>query len=345
MLPCNVLSMRKILVTGGLGYIGSHTVVELHNSGYTPIIVDNLSNSQLSVLDGIATILDHKPTFYEGNFADDKLVSQIIRDNNVSGVIHFAAYKSVNDSISKPLDYYQNNVAGFINLLDCLKKHSVSNLVFSSSCTVYGEPDKLPITESAPFKPAESPYGSSKQMCETILKDAQKAGDVKSAISLRYFNPIGAHESGQIGELPLGVPANLVPFVAQTASGTRQSLTIHGNDYSTPDGTCIRDYIHVVDLAKAHVKAIELLAHKPNFYDAVNIGTGAGTSVLEVVNQFMEVNNVTVPYTIGPRRPGDIVSIYASTTKANKTLNWEAQLSVKNALKDVWRWQQYLEKA
>lgn len=336
--------MRKILVTGGLGFIGSHTVVELHNSGFSPIIVDNLSNSRLSVLDRITDVIKNEPIFYEGDFADTTLLNNIIKDHELSGVIHFAAYKAVGESISKPLDYYQNNVAGFINLLNCLKDNEISNLVFSSSCTVYGEPDKLPITESAPFKPAESPYGASKQMCEVILKDAQKAGDLKSAISLRYFNPIGAHKSGKIGELPIGVPANLVPFVAQAASGARQSLTVYGDDYPTPDGTCIRDYIHVVDLAKAHVKAIELLTNKTSFYDTVNIGTGKGTSVLEIINQFMLTNHVTVPYTIGARRPGDIVSIYASTTKANKLLDWSAKLSIEDALKDVWRWQQSLQK-
>lgn len=223
-----------------------------------------------------------------------------------------------------------------------MKNNNINNLVFSSSCTVYGEPDKLPITESAPFKPAESPYGASKQMCEIILKDAQKANNIKSAISLRYFNPIGAHSSGKIGELPIGVPANLVPYVTQTAAGLRKQLVIHGNDYSTKDGTCIRDYIHVVDLAKAHVKALKLLTNKTNFYDAINIGTGKGTSVLEIINQFTQVNHTKLPYIVGPRRPGDIVKIYANTTKANKLLNWSTELSVKDALKDAWRWQQTL---
>lgn len=331
---------QVILVTGGLGYIGSHTVVELNTNGFTPIILDNLSNSKLSVLDGLTSILKNKPMFYEGDFADSKLLNEIISTHNISGVIHFAAYKAVAESVSKPLNYYQNNVAGFINFLNVLSENNISNLVFSSSCTVYGEPDKLPITESAPFKSAESPYGASKQMCEIILKDAQRAKNIKSAISLRYFNPIGAHKSGLIGELPLGIPANLIPYVAQTASKIRKEIIINGNDYPTVDGTCIRDYIHVVDLAKAHVKALDLLFKNNEFYDAVNIGTGKGTSVLEIINQFMDVNHVNVPYKIGPRRIGDIVEIYASTSKANNQLNWSAELSVKEALADVWRWQQ-----
>lgn len=334
---------KTILVTGGLGFIGSHTVVELHNSGYNPVIVDNLSNSRLSVLDGISSLINTKPNFYKGDYADTTLLNKIFNEHRISGVIHFAAHKAVGESITKPLAYYQNNVAGFINLLNSLSKNKINNLVFSSSCTVYGEPDKLPITELAPFKPAESPYGASKQMCEIILKDAQHAGSIKSAISLRYFNPIGAHKSNKIGELPIGVPANLVPYVSQAAAGIRDMLTINGSDYPTPDGTCIRDYIHVVDLAKAHVKALELLANKPDFYDAINVGTGKGTSVLEIINQFMDVNKVDVPYKIGPRRSGDIVKIYASTTKANQLLNWKAQLSVKQALKDMWGWQQTLK--
>lgn len=333
---------QTVLVTGGLGFIGSHTVVELYKNGYTPIIVDNLSNSKLSVLDGLASILGNKPILYKADFANKEQISQIINKHQISSMVHFAAHKAVNESINNPLNYYQNNVAGFINLLDALAKAKVNNLVFSSSCTVYGEPDKLPITESAPFKPAESPYGATKQMCEQILKDTQRAGSIKSAISLRYFNPIGAHQSAKIGELPLGVPANLVPFVAQSAAGIRSGLTIYGDDYPTPDGTCIRDYIHVVDLAKAHVKALNLLYKNDTFYDAVNIGTGRGVSVLELIKQFSAVNNVTVPYKIGPRRSGDIVKIYASTTKANKLLGWKAELTIQDALKDVWRWQQNL---
>lgn len=334
---------KTILITGGLGFIGSHTVVELHKSGYIPIVIDNLSNSKLSVLDGLDSILKTKPIFYKGDFANRKLLDEIIAKHKISGVIHFAAYKAVDESINKPLDYYQNNVAGFINFLKVLSLNKINNIVFSSSCTVYGEPDKLPITELAPFKPAESPYGASKQMCEIILKDTQQAKLIKTAIALRYFNPIGAHKSGKIGELPIGVPANLVPFVAQTAIGLRKQLTVYGNDYPTPDGTCIRDYIHVVDLAKAHVKALELLANKPNFYDAVNVGTGKGTSVQEIIDTFMLVNKADVPHKVGSRRSGDIVEIYADTSKANKLLGWKAELTVQDALKDAWNWQQNLK--
>lgn len=331
---------KNILVTGGLGFIGSHTVVELFNSGYTPIIIDDLSNSRASVLDGIASIINNKPTFINGDFANTKLLNDIIKQHQISGVIHFATFKAVGESTKKPLDYYHNNVAGFINLLDSLNKNQVSNIVFSSSCTVYGEPDSLPITEDAPFKPAESPYGATKQMCEIILKDSFLSGLIKTALALRYFNPIGAHPSSKIGELPLGTPANLVPFVTQTAIGIRPQLTINGDDYDTPDGTCIRDYIHVIDLAKAHVKALDLLQSKSKFYDAVNIGAGKGASVLEVIKSFESINKVKVPYVIGSRRSGDIVEIYADTTKANKLLGWKAQQNLKDALRDAWHWQQ-----
>ncbi len=335
---------QNILVTGGLGFIGSHTVVELINSGYTPIIVDNLSNSQASVLQGITAITKTMPKFVEGDYADHKLLDKLIKKNKIEGIIHFAAFKAVEESTNKPLDYYQNNVAGLINLLQILNQNNISNVVFSSSCTVYGEPDTLPVTENAPFKPAESPYGATKQMCETILKDSFSAGLIKTAISLRYFNPIGAHPSSKIGELPLGTPANLVPFVTQTAIGQRRQLTIYGDDYPTPDGTCIRDYIHVVDLAKAHVKALELLQQKSKFYDAINVGTGKGASVLEVINTFEKVNKTNVPHIIGPRRTGDIIEIYADTTKANKLLNWRASLTLSDALQDAWHWQQQLGK-
>lgn len=331
---------KNILVTGGLGFIGSHTVVELISSGYNPIIIDDLSNSKASVLQGITDITKTSPQYIQGNFADLDILNSIFKKYHISGVIHFAAFKAVGESSVKPLDYYQNNVANFITLLQALSQHRVSNLVFSSSCTVYGEPDNLPITEESPFKPAESPYGATKQMCETILKDSYSAGLVKSAVSLRYFNPIGAHPSGRIGELPIGTPANLVPYVTQTASGIRPELTVNGDDYDTQDGTCIRDYIHVVDLAKAHVKALDTLLNNQNFYDAINIGTGKGASVLEIINTFESVNNIKVPYKIGPRRPGDIIEIYADTSKANKVLHWKSTLSLGDALKDAWHWQQ-----
>lgn len=331
---------KNVLVTGGLGFIGSHTVVELISSGYNPIIIDDLSNSRDSVLQGITDITKTPPQFIQGNFADSNILNDIFKKYDITGVIHFAAFKAVGESSAKPLDYYQNNVANFITLLRTLAQHRVSNLVFSSSCTVYGEPDNLPITEESLFKPAESPYGATKQMCETILKDCYSAGLIKSAVALRYFNPIGAHPSGKIGELPIGTPANLVPYVTQTASGIRPELTVNGDDYDTPDGTCIRDYIHVVDLAKAHVKALDTLLNNQNFYDAINIGTGKGASVLEIINTFESVNNIKVPYKIGPRRPGDIIEIYADTSKANKILHWKSTLSLGDALKDAWHWQQ-----
>lgn len=336
---------QKILVTGGLGFIGSHTVVELHNAGYDPIIIDNLSNSNIRVLNQLAHIIGSKPAFYQADFTDPKVLARIFSEHKITGVIHFAAYKAVNESITKPLAYYQNNVVGLVTLLQSMQHHSINSLVFSSSCTVYGEPDMLPITESAPFKPATSPYGASKQMCEQIIKDTTRANPSLKALSLRYFNPIGAHPSGLIGELPIGVPANLMPFISQAAAGLRDELTVNGDDYKTPDGTCIRDYIHVVDLAKAHVKALTVLTKKTSFYDAINIGTGKGTSVLEAINTFQSVNNVRVPYRIGPRREGDIENIYADVSKSKQVLGWEAEKSLADAVKDAWNWQQKLSQS
>ncbi|MCA9330282.1 UDP-glucose 4-epimerase GalE, partial [Candidatus Saccharibacteria bacterium] len=287
--------MKNILVTGGLGFIGSHTTVELSNAGYTPIIIDNLSNSNINVLDGISKIIGTKPKFYQGNYQDEKLLDRVLTDNKIDGVIHFAAYKAVGESIDKPLDYYQNNVAGLITLLSSLLDNNVEHFVFSSSCTVYGEPDRVPITEEAPIKPATSPYGATKQIDEIILKDTTLASSLK-VIALRYFNPIGAHNSALIGELPKGTPANLVPYITQAAAGLRDKLTVNGNDYPTPDGTCIRDYIHVVDLAHAHLKALEFATkQKQSYYDVFNLGTGNGSSVLEVINNFQHVTGVNVP--------------------------------------------------
>lgn len=336
---------QKILVTGGLGFIGSHTVVELHNADYEPIIIDNLSNSNIQVLDQLAQIIGSKPTFYQADFTDPQALARMFSEHKITGVIHFAAYKAVNESITKPLAYYQNNVVGLVTLLQSMQQHSINSLVFSSSCTVYGEPDKLPITESAPFKPATSPYGASKQMCEQIIKDTTRANPSIKAFSLRYFNPIGAHPSGLIGELPIGVPANLMPFITQAVAGLRKELTVNGDDYQTPDGTCIRDYIHVVDLAKAHVKALSVLTQKTTFYDAINIGTGKGTSVLEAINTFQSVNNVRVPYRIGPRREGDIENIYADVSKSEQVLGWKAEKSLADAVKDAWNWQQKLSQS
>ena len=335
--------MKKILVTGGCGYIGSHTVVELIKAGYKPVILDNFCNSDFSVLKGIKNITKTNVPLYEGNYDDKKLLEKIIEEENIEGVIHFAAFKAVGESVDKPLEYYENNVAGFITLLDSLKKLSVKNIVFSSSCTVYGEPESLPVTEKSLVKPAESPYGATKQMGETILKDSVKAQKLH-ALALRYFNPIGAHPTGLIGELPLGVPANLIPFVMQTAAGLRNGLTIHGNDYPTPDGTCIRDYIHVVDLAKAHIKALEYISKQniDHFFDVINVGTGSGSSVLDVINTFKRVCHVDLSYKTGPRRSGDIASIYADVTKANEVLGWRSEKTLADSLIDAWRWQQTL---
>jgi len=338
--------MKNILVTGGAGFIGSHTVVELVDSGYTPVILDNFSNSNPSALEGIKNIAKTDVSFYEGDYQNTELLRDIIKKEKIDGVIHFAAFKAVGESIQKPLDYYQNNVAGLIVLLRVLNETNVQNLVFSSSCTVYGEPYSLPVTEESPIKPAESPYGSTKQMDETIIRDATRAQKLH-AIALRYFNPIGANSSGLIGELPIGTPANLVPFVTQTAAGLRKELTIYGNDYPTTDGTCVRDYIHVVDLAKAHIKALEYITRQKSdhFYNVINVGTGQGSSVLDVIKTFEKVNNIKLAYKIGPRRDGDIVSTFADVTKAKEKLNWQTELTLADALKDAWNWQKNIRQA
>lgn len=337
--------MKNILVTGGTGFIGSHTVVELFSAGYQPIIIDNFSNSERSVLDGIAKISGYQPIFYEGDFQDKKLLAKILTSHKIDGVIHFAAYKSVGESVEKPLKYFQNNVAGLVTLLEVLEQHKVKHLVFSSSCTVYGEADKLPLTESAPVKLPASPYGATKQMGEQIIKDTTYASKNLRSLSLRYFNPIGAHPSAFIGELPIGRPMVLVPFIAQTVAGWWPELNVFGDDYPTPDGTTIRDYIHVVDLAKAHVKALEYIAgQKPGFYDVINIGTGKGNSVLELIKAFEKVTGQKVPYKIGSRRPGDVVAAYAGVKKSKTKLDWQAEKTLADALEDAWRWQQTLKK-
>ncbi len=337
--------LKKILVTGGTGFIGSHTVVELLNAGYEPVIIDNLHNSDKHVVDQIKKITGTKPAFYEDDYTNKNKLLRIIERDRIDGVIHFAAYKAVDESIKKPLSYYQNNVGGLLTLLDCMNSRNIKAFVFSSSCTVYGEPDKLPITEESPLKPATSPYGASKQIGEQIIQDSVRVSNHLSALSLRYFNPIGAHQSGLIGELPRGTPANLIPFVTQTAAGLRSSVTVYGNNYPTRDGTCIRDYIHVVDLAQAHIRALELaFAKSAGFYDTVNIGTGKGNSVLEIIETFEKVNKILVPHKFGPRRPGDIVSIYANVKKAESLLNWRARLTLEDALRDAWRWQQNITK-
>ena len=331
----------KILVTGGLGFIGSHTVVELQNEGFEVIIIDDLSNSRIEVLDGITSITGIKPDFVQMDLKDKSLVAAFFKDNDIEGVIHFAASKAVGESVDKPLKYYENNITTLIYLLQEMSKRDVNNFIFSSSCTVYGQADELPITENAPIKPAESPYGNTKQIGEEIIKDTCRVNDL-NAIALRYFNPIGGHDSIKIGELPIGVPQNLIPFVTQTAAGIRKELAIFGDDYPTPDGTAVRDYIHVVDLAKAHISALQRLLDKRNKekMEFFNIGTGKGSSVLDVVNAFEKVSNVTLNYKIVGRREGDIVSAYADTSLANNVLGWKTVLTLEDALDSAWKWQQ-----
>lgn len=335
---------NTILVTGGAGYIGSHTVVELIKEGFKPIIVDNFCNSEKSVLQGIEKITGHKVELFEGDCTEKSFMSKVFEQTKPQGVIHFAAYKAVGESVEKPLEYYRNNIVSMIVLLEVMHDHSCNQLVFSSSCTVYGTPEKLPVTEETPTQKAASPYGNTKQVSEDIISDTVKTKNGLAAVALRYFNPIGAHPSGLIGELPIGVPNNLVPFVTQTAAGWRDRLTVFGNDYNTPDGSNIRDYIHVVDLAKAHVKTIEYLSDKNNFYDAINVGTGHGTSVLEIVESFEKVTGQKLNYKIGDRRDGDVEQIYASVDKSKRVLGWQTELTAEDALADAWRWQQTLPK-
>lgn len=335
--------MKKILVTGGLGYIGSHTVVELQNEGYDVVIIDNLSNTTIEVLDKITSITGIKPEFEQIDLKNKKDIQDFFKKYTLDGIIHFAASKAVGESVEQPLLYYENNITTLTYLLQEMNANDVHNFIFSSSCTVYGQADKLPITEDAPTKPAESPYGTTKKMGEIIIEDTSKVTDIK-AIALRYFNPIGAHETAIIGELPLGIPQNLIPYVVQTAAGIRECLSIFGNDYPTPDGTAIRDYIHVVDLAKAHIAALNrLLKNKnKNKCEFFNIGTGKGSSVLEVVNAFENATGKKVNYKIVDRRLGDITAAYADTTLANKELGWKAELGLEKALRSSWKWQENL---
>lgn len=330
-----------ILVTGGLGFIGSHTVVCLIEAGYRPIILDNLSNSDLSILEGIEAITGKSPVFFRGDVNDAEVYKTLFEQFDISAVIHFAAFKAVGESVEKPLMYYRNNVGGLIQLLDAMNKYKIYNLVFSSSCTVYGEPDHVPVTENEPIKKATSPYGATKQMCENILGDLYWC----NTQCLRYFNPVGAHPSGKIGELPLGTPNNLVPFITQTAAGLRDQLTIFGDDYNTPDGTNIRDFIHIMDLAEAHVVAVErLLQEKQNSqFEVFNIGTGIGYSVREVLQTFEKVNGVRVPHHTGPRRTGDVVQVWADTHRANNVFGWSAKRNLESMMKDAWNWQLHLK--
>ncbi len=335
--------MDKILVTGGLGFIGSHTVVELQKEGYEVVIIDDLSNSSISVLDGITSISGKTPIFEKLDLKDRAGVEAFFKEHNdVKGVIHFAASKAVGESVEDPLLYYENNINTLVYILKELKKLPSAGFIFSSSCTVYGQADELPITENAPVKQAESPYGNTKQIGEEIISDTCKVTPSLKAIALRYFNPVGAHESGEIGELPIGVPQNLLPFITQTGIGLREQLSVFGDDYPTPDGTCIRDYIHVVDLAKAHVIALGRLLQNKNKsnFETFNLGTGTGSSVLEVVKAFENVSGKQLNYQIVGRREGDIISAYADTTKANNELGWKTELTLDDAMRSAWKWEQ-----
>ena len=343
----NYSDMARILVTGGTGYIGSHTVVELMQQGYDVVIVDNLSNSNLAVLDGIQGIVGKQPAFEQVDCNDYAAMDKVFgKYTDIVAVIHFAASKAVGESVEKPLMYYRNNIGSLITLLELMKLHQVQNVVFSSSCTVYGQPtpEHLPVDETAPIQPALSPYGNTKQINEEIIRDEAHADDNLHATILRYFNPIGAHPSALIGELPNGVPNNLLPFVTQTAAGIRKELKVFGDDYNTPDGSCIRDYIYVVDLAKAHVKAVERMLTKQaaEQVEIFNLGTGRGLSVLEIVNTFMQVTGVNIPYQIVGRREGDIEQVWANPEKANKVLGWKADTPVGDVLLSAWNWEKKL---
>jgi UDP-glucose 4-epimerase len=332
--------MKKILVTGGLGFIGSHTVVELQQAGYEVVIIDNLYNSKIEVLDSITSITSIKPSYFNIDLRNKIAVEDFFKNNKIDGIIHFAASKAVGESVKNPLLYYENNISTLVYLLKEMKKHKLSNFIFSSSCTVYGQADELPITENAPTKPAESPYGNTKQIGEEIIRESCKANGLK-AIALRYFNPIGAHETANIGELPIGVPQNLIPFVTQTAAGIRKELSVFGDNYPTKDGTAVRDYIHVVDLAKAHIAALERLLKNNNKkdFEVFNVGTGTGSSVLEVIQAFEKVSKTKLNYKIVGRREGDITSAYADTALAKVELGWETEKTLDEALLAAWQWQ------
>ena len=333
--------MKKVLVTGGLGYIGSHTVVELQNSGYEVVIIDNLSNSSEEVLDNIENITHKRAQFENLDLREKDKVSDFFKRNiDIDGIIHFAASKAVGESVVNPLLYYENNVSTLVYLLQESQKTNINRFIFSSSCTVYGEPDAVPIDENAPIKKATSPYGNTKQISEEIIHDTCAASQLQS-IALRYFNPIGAHETSEIGELPIGVPLNLVPFITQTAAGIREQLSVFGDDYPTPDGSCVRDYIHVVDLAKAHVIALERLLNKNNKerFEVFNLGTGRGCSVLEVIHAFEKVTGEKLNYKIEGRRSGDVISVYADTNLANEELGWKTEKTMEEALGSAWNWE------
>lgn len=334
-----------VLVTGGTGYIGSHTAVELINAGYAVVIVDNLCNSRIEVLDGIEAITGVRPAFENFDLCDSAKTDNFFRKYPaIKAIIHFAALKAVGESVEKPLEYYHNNLGSLMNILKAMREFKVANMVFSSSCTVYGQPDVLPVTEQAPIKEANSPYGNTKQIAEEIIRDTLKATAGINSIALRYFNPVGAHPSGLIGELPLGVPLNLVPFVTQTAYGLREELKVFGNDYNTPDGTCIRDYINVVDLAKAHVVAITRMLQGQNkaAFELFNLGTGNGLTVLDVITTFEKANSLKLNYRIVGRREGDVEKVWADTSFANNELGWKAETPIAETLQSAWKWEQYI---
>lgn len=338
--------MSKVLVTGGTGFIGSHTCVELIQNGYEVVIVDDLSNSKFEIINRIEKISGKRPVFYQHDLSDEAQVKELFaKEKGIDSIIHFAASKAVGESVQLPLKYYRNNVGSLLYLLEAMKENNIPVIVFSSSCTVYGQPDILPVTERTPFKPAESPYGNTKQICEEILRDTCQAEANIRAISLRYFNPVGAHESTLIGELPQGVPNNLIPFITQAALGMRKELLVFGDDYDTIDGSAVRDYIHVVDLAKAHVIALNRMLHakSKSKYEFFNLGTGKGLSVLEIINAFERVNKVQLNYRIVERRPGDIEKIYADTSYANDELGWKAELGIEPMMESAWKWQLHLK--
>ncbi|HEY1037034.1 MAG TPA: UDP-glucose 4-epimerase GalE [Candidatus Paceibacterota bacterium] len=338
-------SKGKILVTGGAGFIGSHTAVALVEAGYEPVIIDNLSNSESGVLEALGNITGWNLSFYEADCRNKTALDTLAeKEGAFVGVMHFAAYKSVGESVKEPLKYYENNIGSLTALLDFADRHSIPNFIFSSSCTVYGEPDDLPVTEDHPMKPAESPYGNTKQIGENIVRDFVAAKKNIKAVNLRYFNPIGAHPSGLIGELPKGVPENLLPYLTQVAYGQREHLTIFGNDYDTRDGTCMRDYIHVMDIARAHVDALAWLESRsePSINEVFNVGIGTGTTVLELIQAFEEATGVSVKYVIGERRSGDIEKVYADPKKIKETIGWEPRHTITDALRDSWNWQKNL---
>ncbi len=334
--------MKKILVTGGAGFIGSHTVVELVNAGFSPVIIDNFSNTDERILRGLNVLTGGTVTLYREDCCDRAMLQTIFQREKPDGVIHFAAFKAVGESVADPLKYYHNNLESLVSLLAVMREFDVTNLVFSSSCTVYGTPDHNPVSELTPIQTAGSPYGRTKQMCEDIIRDQASSGAPLKAALLRYFNPVGAHPSALIGELPFGVPNNLVPYITQTAAGIRDALTVFGGDYSTPDGTCVRDFIHVVDLALAHVHALSWLTKQEDPVEVFNLGQGRGNSVLEVIHTFSEVAGQSVNWKMGPRRSGDVPQIWADVSKADQILGWRTKLTLADALRDAWKWQQTL---